>query len=101
MGRVASELTDVVFLTDDETYSEDSDKIIEEIYAGVPDKLRKKVNMIPDRLEAIKTAIGEAGKGDTVVITGIGHQKSRNMGGKKIPWDERQIVKELIRELVK
>jgi UDP-N-acetylmuramoyl-L-alanyl-D-glutamate--2,6-diaminopimelate ligase len=98
MGRVASELTDIVILTDDETYTEDSKKIIDEVYAGVSDKTKDKVKIIPDRLEAIKKAISLAKRGDTVIITGIGHQKSRNMGGKKIEWDERQIISDLLKK---
>ncbi len=98
MGKVAAELTDVVIITDDETYTEDSKKIIEEVYAGVPESLKSQVKKIPDRLDAIKEAMSLAKKGDTVVVTGIGHQKSRNMGGKKITWDERQILAGLLKE---
>jgi len=101
MGKVASELTDVVFLTDDEIYTEDSKKIIDEVYAGVPEKSKDKVKIVPDRLEAIRKAISLAREGDMVIITGIGHQKSRNMGGKKVPWDERKIVKDLLKSLKK
>jgi len=98
MGKVAAELTDKLFLTDDETYTEDSDKIIQEVYSGVPEKMKTKVEIVPDREEAIKKAILSAKKGDTVVVTGIGHQKLRNMGGKKVPWDERKIVANLLKD---
>lgn len=97
MGRVASELTDIVLLTDDETYTEDSRQIIDQVYAGVPEKLKSKVEIVPDRLDAIKKALLKAQKGDTVAITGIGHQKSRSMGGDKIKWDERKIVSDLLK----
>ena len=98
MGRVASELTDAVFLTDDETYTEDSDKIIQEVYTGIDTTLTMKVRIVPDRLRAISEALKLAEKGDTVVITGIGHQKSRNMGGEKVAWDERKIVSNLLKK---
>lgn len=97
MGRVAAELTDVVIITDDETYNEDSDQIIQEIYSGVSEKLKEKVTMIPDRLTAIKKALAIAKEGDIVAITGIGHQKYRTQGGEKIAWDERQIVSDLLK----
>lgn len=97
MGRVASELTDIVFLTDDETYTEEPRQIIDRVYAGVPENLRSKVEIVPDRLDAIKKALLKAQKGDTVAITGIGHQKSRSMGGDKIKWDERKIVSDLLK----
>ncbi len=99
MGKVASELTDIVLLTDDETYTEGSQQIIDQVYAGVPEKLRSKVEIVPDRLDAIKKALSKAQKGDTVAITGIGHQKSRSMGGDKIKWDERKIVSDLLKNM--
>lgn len=99
MGKVAAELTDVVILTDDETYNEDSSQIINEIHAGVPKNLQKKVTITPDRFTAIKKALAVAKKDDIVVITGVGHQKYRNQGGRKVVWDERQIVADLLKNL--
>lgn len=96
MGKVAAELTDLIFLTDDETYTEDPADIIAQVYKGVPEKLKGKVEIVTDRLEAIKKAIKKAEKNDIIILTGIGHQKSRNMDGKKVPWDERQIVTNLL-----
>lgn len=101
MGKVAAELTDVAVLTDDETYHEESKSIIEEVYSGVPQELRDKVTIIPDRYQAIKRALEMADKNDIVVITGIGHQKYRNMGGKRMSWNEREIVSELLKNMLK
>ncbi len=101
MGKVAAEFTDIVVLTDDETYTENSKDIIGEVYTGVPDNLKERVKIVPDRMKAIKKAIDLASTGDIVVITGIGHQKSRNMGGRKIPWDERKIIMDLLKDLDK
>lgn len=100
MGRVASELTDMVVLTDDETYHEESRSIIEEVYSGVPQDLRDKVTIIPDRYQAIKRALEIARKDDIVIITGIGHQKYRNMGGKRMTWDEREIVADFLKSMM-
>lgn len=99
MGKAAAELTDVVILTDDETYNEDSSQIIHEIYAGIPKKLQNKVTITPDRFTAIKKALAVAKKDDIVVITGVGHQKYRNQGGRKVVWDERQIVSDLLKNM--
>ncbi|RJO62285.1 UDP-N-acetylmuramyl-tripeptide synthetase [candidate division WS5 bacterium] len=98
MGAVAAELCDKVFVTDDETYNEDSGEIIEMIMRGVPEKLKSKVDVIPDRLQAIKKSLASANEGDIVVITGIGHQKFRIQEGKRIPWDERKIVYDLLKK---
>lgn len=95
MGQVAGKLAHKVFLTDDETYSEDGD----EIRAAVKDGLiaaKGKFTEIPDRREAIKTAFNEAKRGDVVVLAGIGHQDTRTMDGESIPWDERRIARELL-----
>ncbi len=101
MGRVAAHLTDIAIITDDETYGEKSEKIIQEIYAGVPQKLQKKVKIVPDRFAAIKEALLIARPEDIVIITGIGHQKYRIMGGKRTGWNERKIVSDLLKNLKK
>jgi len=101
MGHIASKLTDTVIITDDETYKEDRMVIIDEVYSGVPKEMKDKVIIVPDRYHAINKALTIAQKDDTVVITGIGHQKFRVMRGKKISWNEREIVRELLNNLGK
>lgn len=97
MGQVAAENADYIYLTDDETHTEDPETIRQAVYAGVVAAGgADKTEVVDDRLQAIKQAISDANPGDTIVITGIGHQKSRNMGGVDQPWDERAIVKELL-----
>ncbi|HSX46402.1 MAG TPA: UDP-N-acetylmuramyl-tripeptide synthetase, partial [Patescibacteria group bacterium] len=97
MGEVAAKLADAIYLTDDETYTEDPDTIRQAVYQGVKKaKGTKKTKVIPDRQEAIKTAFKDAKKGDIVILAGIGHEDTRNMGGKSIPWDEREIAKSLL-----
>lgn len=97
MGRVAVELADAIYLTDEESYSEKPEDIIEQIFSGVVAAGGEaKTQKIIDRRQAIKTALSEAEPGDTVVITGIGHQSTRNFDGKKIAWDEREIAREIL-----
>ncbi len=98
MGAVAAKNADLIFLTDDETYTEDPDTIRQAVYAGiVANGGKAKAKVVPDRLEAIKSAFKIAKKGDVVLLAGIGHEDYRNMGGKKIPWDEREIAKKLLK----
>lgn len=93
MGTVVAENADVVYLTDDETYTEDPASIRDAVYAGiVAAGGRDKTQVFDDRLDAIKQAFKDAKKGDVVLLAGIGHEDYRNMGGKKMPWDERQIA---------
>lgn len=97
MGEVAVKYADRIYLTDDETYREDPETIRQAVLAGIKHaKGESKTKVIPDRKQAIKTAFGDAKKGDIVILTGIGHQDSRNMGGKLVPWDERQIAQKLL-----
>ena len=93
MGEVTSRLADMVYLTDDETYTEDGDAIRSQIRAGI--KTDNYVE-IADRRTAIQTAFNESQKGDVVILAGIGHQDTRNMGGTSIEWDERQVARELL-----
>jgi UDP-N-acetylmuramoyl-L-alanyl-D-glutamate--2,6-diaminopimelate ligase len=100
MGEVAAELANMIYLTDDETYTEDGDLIRAAVREGI-EKRKGKYIEIADRREAIKQAFLDSEHGDVVLLAGIGHQNYRNMGGKKEPWDERVIAKELLNEILK
>lgn len=97
MGKITSELADKVYLTDDETYTEDAELIRKAVYNGVSKNKRNKVEVFDDRQKAIESAIKNAKKDDVVVITGIGHQTSRNMGGKKVSWSDIEVVTKLLK----
>jgi UDP-N-acetylmuramoyl-L-alanyl-D-glutamate--2,6-diaminopimelate ligase len=99
MGKVTTELADYVYLTDDETYTEDAANIRAAVMSGVSKQHRSKVAEFDNREEAIKTALKAAKKGDVIVIAGIGHQSTRNMGGKKVAWSDIDITKRLLKGL--
>lgn len=97
MGEIASRLADRIILTDEESYNEDPDKI----RAAVMDGINRaggsgKTTEIADRHEAIKKALSVAKKGDIVAITGMGHEKFRIINGKRIPWNDADVVRELL-----
>lgn len=97
MGEIAAKLADKVYLTDDETYTEDPEAIRSAVYEGIEKARGKnKTEVIPDRREAIRAAFKDAKRGDVVLLTGIGHEDYRNMGGEKLPWDEREVARELL-----
>ena len=78
-------------MTDEDPYEEDPQKIIDEIATGTQGKEEK----ILDRRKAIQKALRVAERGDTVIITGKGSDDSMAIkGNKKIPWDDREIVRE-------
>ncbi len=98
MGEIAARLADRIFLTDDETYNEDPDAIRRQVYEGIKrGKAEVKTAIVDDRRAAIRQALTAAKPSDTVLLTGIGHQDYRNMGGKKVAWDEREVALEELR----
>jgi UDP-N-acetylmuramoyl-L-alanyl-D-glutamate--2,6-diaminopimelate ligase len=100
MGTAAAKGADQIFLTDDETYTENSQVIIQAVYKGIEEAGgQAKTTIVQDRMQAIKSALAAAKKGDTVLLTGIGHQTTRNMGGKQEPWNEIEIAKKLLKNI--
>jgi UDP-N-acetylmuramoyl-L-alanyl-D-glutamate--2,6-diaminopimelate ligase len=100
MGEVVARLADKIYLTDDETYTEDPKAIIDAVYGGIEAAGGKdKTMVVAERKDAIRQAFREAKAGDTVVLTGIGHQDYRMMAGKKMAWDEREVARKLLDEL--
>lgn len=98
MGEVAVKNADQIFLTDDETYTEDPQAIIDAVYKGIEAAGgQDKTTIIGDRLKAIKAAFAAAKPGDTVLLTGIGHETTRNMGGKEEAWNEIAIAQKLLK----
>ncbi len=97
MGEVAARHADRIYLTDDETYTEDPEAIRNAVLEGIK-KARgtKKTEVIADRRQAIKAAFAAAKRGDAVLLAGLGHQEYRAMGGRQEKWDEREIARKLL-----
>lgn len=96
MADVATELSDKVIFTSDNPRSEDPVEIIREMEAGVPVHLKKKTLSITDRKEAIKTACSLANPEDIILIAGKGHEKYQDINGIKHPFDDKQVLKEVM-----
>lgn len=92
MGEIAERLADVVIVTSDNPRSEDPERILDDIEAGMArrDHLR-----IEDRRAAIEAALALAGEGDVVVLAGKGHETYQIRGTTSYPFDEAAIVREL------
>jgi UDP-N-acetylmuramoyl-L-alanyl-D-glutamate--2,6-diaminopimelate ligase len=96
LGEIAAKYCDEVIVTNEDPYDEDPIEIINQVAAGTEEKARK----ILDRREAINQALKIAQPGDAVIITGKGCEPWICVAkGKKIPWDDRQVVKEEFRKL--
>jgi UDP-N-acetylmuramoyl-L-alanyl-D-glutamate--2,6-diaminopimelate ligase len=97
MGRIGAELSDLAVVTSDNPRSEDPGAIIDEILAGIASD---GVEVEPDRRAAIALALSRAEPGDTVVIAGKGHEQGQEFeGGRKIPFDDREVAREELRRL--
>lgn len=97
MGRISGEKADITIVTDDNPRSEDPAKIREEIAEGVRESKGTFVVM-PGRREAIRYALSIAREGDLVLLAGKGHETYQEIAGKKIPMDEREIIREIRNE---
>ena len=93
MGRAASEHADLAIVTSDNPRSEDPRAIIDEIVAGAAGRLEVE----PDRRRAIELALDEARPGDVVVIAGKGHEQGQEFADRKLPFDDREVARELLR----
>lgn len=94
-GRIASKYCDDIILTNEDPYDENPEKIIDDVLSGVSPN--SKVQRVINRKEAIKKALTMAQKDDTVIITGKGSETSMAVSGnKKIPWSEKEVVRELL-----
>jgi UDP-N-acetylmuramoyl-L-alanyl-D-glutamate--2,6-diaminopimelate ligase len=96
MGEIAAGRSDFVIATSDNPRSEDPLEILKEIEAGLR-RGTAPYRIIPDRREAIESAISMARPGDAVVIAGKGHEDHQIIGNRVIPFDDRKLAWELIR----
>jgi UDP-N-acetylmuramoyl-L-alanyl-D-glutamate--2,6-diaminopimelate ligase len=93
MGKIAADLADVVVVTSDNPRSEQPLAIIQDILQGAG----MNVEIDPDRSAAIGRAVGLAEPGDVVVIAGKGHEQGQEIGGEKLPFDDRLVAREALR----
>ena len=89
MGRVATELSDVVIVTDDNPRSEDPTRIRADIMAGAPGATE-----VAGRREAIAEAIRIGRDGDIVLVAGKGHETGQIIGDKVLPFDDALVARE-------
>ena len=92
MGEIGTRLADRVVLTSDNPRTEDPETILDEIAAGIPPERAGRVLRETDRRRAIRRILAMAQAGDTVLLAGKGHEKTQEIGGKRIPLDERKEI---------
>lgn len=97
MWAVTHELADIIVLTDDDTYTEPSEKIIDMVKKWIPREQGDTFQIIPDRKEAIQWALRKAQSGDIVLIAGKWCETVQVTNAWSIPWSDRGIVEEFLR----
>ncbi len=96
MAEVACEYSDKIIFTSDNPRSESPESIIRDMEKGVPVIHRKKYISIPDRREAIKTAVNLSQQRDIVLVAGKGHEKYQEINGVKYDFDDKKVLSEML-----
>ncbi len=96
LGEIAGRYCDEIIITNEDPYDESPLEIMKEVASGILKHFPgRKYEMILGREKAIKTAINSAKARDIIIITGKGSEPWMCLAnGKKIPWDDRRIVRE-------
>ena len=98
MGVIATRLSDFVIATSDNPRNEDPRRILAEIEPGLKQG-RAPYRLLPDRREAIRTALAMARTDDVVLLAGKGHENYQQIGTQSFSFDDRVVAQELIHEL--
>jgi UDP-N-acetylmuramoyl-L-alanyl-D-glutamate--2,6-diaminopimelate ligase len=100
-GGLAGKYADEVILTEEDDRDVDGAGILNEIAAGAENagKTRDKdLFLVHDRTEAIRFTLNRAGKGDTVMLLGKGHEKTIERANGENPWDEIGTAREALKK---
>jgi UDP-N-acetylmuramoyl-L-alanyl-D-glutamate--2,6-diaminopimelate ligase len=98
VGKIVSELADITVVANEDPYTEDPEKIIDEVWAGV-DQTKTNAMKIVDRGEAIRYLLDHAKPGDIVLLCGKGSDTTMWVADGQIPWNEREIVQKMLKTL--
>ena len=102
MGEIAGRLADVAVVTSDNPRSEDPEAIVAQGAEGVARSAGPGGFLVEvDRRTAIRTALAMAAPGDAVLLAGKGHEQGQELaGGRKVPFDDRQVATEELEALL-
>ncbi|MBR0397863.1 MAG: UDP-N-acetylmuramoyl-L-alanyl-D-glutamate--2,6-diaminopimelate ligase [Eubacterium sp.] len=97
MGEISGRRADFTILTSDNPRFENPQTILDDIQKGI-DRTSGEYVIIPDRKKAIRYAIDMGEPGDIIVLAGKGHEDCLEINGKRIPMDERELIREILEE---
>jgi UDP-N-acetylmuramoyl-L-alanyl-D-glutamate--2,6-diaminopimelate ligase len=101
-GQISAGIADIIIITNDDVYDSDPREIALNIESGIKkcSSWKGQYQIVLDRRQAIGSALAMARAGDLVIITGKGSEQFLVLpGNKRIPWDDRQVVKEELARL--
>ncbi len=90
MAKICADGSSKVILTSDNPRTEDPEKILDDMEAGLTPDMRRKVLRIANRREAIKTAVMMANEGDVILVAGKGHEPYQEINGVRHHFDDRE-----------
>ena len=93
MARAAEQLADYAIVTSDNPRTEDPEKILADIRAGLRGTAHE---IVADRKDAIYRAVELAQPGDIVLIAGKGHETYQEINGKRFPFDDVSVARNAI-----
>ena len=96
MGRVAASLAKKVYITSDNPRHEDPQDIVNDILEGIEDRTIVSVEL--NRRKAIENALKEQKEDEVVVILGKGDETYQIVYDEKFPFDDREVVRELLKK---
>jgi UDP-N-acetylmuramoyl-L-alanyl-D-glutamate--2,6-diaminopimelate ligase len=96
MAKIGSNYSDVLVLTSDNPRDEDPEVILQEMEKGIASTGGKKTFKISDRKEAIKVAFAMCSAEDILLVAGKGHETYQEIKGVKYPFDDAQVIQDLI-----
>ncbi len=101
MAAISAEGSTRVILTSDNPRTENPEKILDDMEAGITRNMKSKTLRIADRRSAIKTAVMLAEPGDVVLIAGKGHETYQEINGVKHHFDDREELREAFLNRIK
>ena len=99
MGAIAQKYADRIFVTSDNSRTERTCDIMDEIKTGMDESGKARSIFIEDREQAIRTALMTAREGATVLLAGKGHETYQIIGKEKRHFDEKEIVNEVFSQM--
>ena len=98
MAKAVASLSDYGFVTNVDPFDDDPQALAEEVMDSLHEfGMKENAKLLLDRRYAIRRAIEIANKGDVILLTGKGHEVDMIIGGKKVPWNDKKVSEEELR----